>query len=104
MPVANQTTAFVNEHFPNTGILGVNFYETSTEPRVRPGTVVRGTANQALIYLQAHAALAAAAAAKVATSGLATAAGTGVTAVVATASGSYGWFLSTTGAVPFGST
>lgn len=102
MPATDQTTAFVNEHFLTKGPAGISLYETSTEPRVRPGTTGEGTANRAYIYLKAHANVAADGACKVATTGLVTAAGTGLTAVVAVASGSYGWFLSTTGSVPFG--
>jgi hypothetical protein len=99
MPVLNQTTAFVNENFATTGILGTSLYEADSEPRVRAGTAVMLTNNKKAVYCKAHAALAAAAACAVAADGMNTAAGATSVTVVALALGQFGWIVSNTAAV-----
>ena len=99
MPVANQTTAFVNEQFPISGLLGTNLYDVDLEPRVRPGTTAMATGNRGAVYVRAHAAIAANGAVALAAGALASAAGTGYKALAAIPISYYGWLISDAGVV-----
>jgi hypothetical protein len=101
MPIQTQTTAFADEMFPTSGIVGVNFYDADPEARVAPGTVIaEALGNKKAVYAKATAALASGAGAAVSATFEASAgAGYKALARAGLAVGQFGWFVSDTKAV-----
>lgn len=93
------TTAFVDEPFPTTGMVGANFHMHTDAPMFRLGTTARGTDNTDWIYVQASEAVSGTCTVTASTWALTDAAGNYTAPIAFTTTAPYGWVKLTAGAV-----